>query len=99
MGCENFILAIVLSDNVKQVSQAVVIVVTYIGPEESLGHRPGWIVLVTRRDERTERLLGAFGIWGIPNFIAYTVNHDAGMVAVSLHRVACIAERPVPKIE
>src|SRR5215831_4883232 len=99
MGRENLILAIVLSDNIKQVSQAVVIVVTYIGPEESLSHRPGWIGFVTRRHERTERLLGAFSICSITNFIAYTVNHDAGMVAVSLHGVARIAERPVAKIE
>src|SRR5215471_663850 len=99
MGCENFILAIVLSDNIKQVSQTVVIVMTYIGPEESLSHRPRWIELVTHRNQRTERLLSAFRICGIANFVAYTVNHDAGMIAVSLHRVARVAERPVAKIE
>src|SRR5215472_2672612 len=99
MGCENFTLTIVLSDNIKQVSQAVVIVVTYIGPEESLSYRSGWIGLVTHRKERTERLLGAFSICGITNFVAHTVNHDAGMVAVSLDGVARIAERPVAKIE
>ena len=59
---EDFVLAIILSDHVEQIREAVVVVMAHVGPEQRLGRRPSGIVLVNDFDEAFENSLGEFSL-------------------------------------
>src|SRR4051794_33261304 len=48
---KNFVLAIVLSDYVQDVSQPVIVIVADVGAEQPLRYGPRWIVFVKGRNE------------------------------------------------
>src|SRR5205807_1133157 len=80
---EDFVLAVVLSDNVEHVREAVVVVVADVGTEKRLRDGARRIVLVEHGDERGEDALGEVGLRRVVNLVAGAVDDYARMVAVA----------------
>ena len=90
MRGQDFILAVVLSHHVQQISQAVVVVVADVWTKQSLGNRTRRIVLVKRLYQRRKNLIRQLGLWRIVDFIAGAVNDHARMIAITTNGVASV---------
>src|SRR5206468_711534 len=94
LGFEQFAVAVVRTDDIEHVREAVVVIVTHVRPKERLGDGPRWIILVTDFNEALQDSLREFRFRRVVDFIANTPENDARMIAVTTNRVGGVALRP-----
>ncbi len=99
VGGEDLVFAIVLPDDVQQVGEAVVVVVTHVGPEQRLRDGPGRVGIMERGDQTLEDPAGEIGLRRVADFIAGAIENDAGVVAVAEHGIARVCLGPLTEIE
>ena len=96
---EQFVVAIICSDHVEQIGEAVVVIVADVGPKQRLRDRARRIGLVHHLHQLGENRLGKYPLGRVVNFVAGAVKNDAGMIAVAADGVARVGLRPFVEIE
>ena len=99
MRSKDFVLAIILSDDVEHVRESVIVVVAGVRAEQRLRHRPGWIGFMGDLHETLENALRQFGLRRVVDFVADAVKNDAWVIAVAQDGVAFVRFRPLVEIE
>jgi hypothetical protein len=99
VGLKDFVFAVVLADYVEKVGEAVVVIVGDVGAEERLCDGARGVVLVEGVDEGFEDGDGDVGFGCVVDLVACGPEDDAGVVAVALHRVGGVVERPLLEVE
>jgi len=94
LGGEQFVVAVVCADDVKQVGEAIVVIVAYVRAEQGLRDRAGWVDGVRNLDEAAEDAFGFFRLRRVVDLIPNTVQDDAGVVAIAHDGVVLIQQGP-----
>ena len=96
---QDFVLPIILADDVEHVCQSVIVVVAGVRAEQRLRHRPGRVGFVGNCHQSPENALCQFRLRRVVNFVAHAVKDDAGMIAVAQNGVAFVRFRPFVEIQ
>ena len=98
MGGDQFVLTIILADNVHELGKATVVDAVLVRPEDCQGDGAGRVELMDEVTLGREELESVFRAQFIADLITGAVDDDAGVVAVAEDGIARIGLPPLPEV-